>query len=246
MLNIIKAELFKLKHSKILLFTMLCAFAAPFLTFFEFYSYKMTNSALTISFEEIFNQTLLFDLGLFSIMLFLLIVSYLFLSEFRNNTLKLVLAVPVSKNKFILSKIAVFLLWVILIAILTFVGDLIFGVMASAYGFSLNLALSHLFNLIIGSFCLYLAIMPFIFVILVAKNIIPISICAFLLAVINILIYNMEYAIYSPWLAPALLISGEYVNYSGNVLISVGIILAVAIIGIVLSLFYFNKKDISF
>lgn len=56
----------------------------------------------------------------------------------------------------------------------------------------------------------------------------------------------MEYAIYSPWLAPALLISGEYVNYSGNVLISVGIILAVAIIGIVLSLFYFNKKDISF
>lgn len=246
MLDIAKAELFKLKNSRVLKFTMLCAFVAPFLTFFEFYSYKITNSSLTISFGEIFHQTLLFDLGLFSIILFLMIISYLFLSEFRNNTLKVILAVPVSKNKFILSKLIVFLVWVILIAILTFIGDLIFGCVASAYGFSLSLALNHLVNLIVGSISLYLALIPFVFVILWAKNIIPISICAFLLVIFNVLIYNMEYAVYSPWLAPALLISGEYINYSGSISISIGMIIFVAVIGFVLSLVYFNKKDISF
>lgn len=244
MLNLIETEFLKLKGSKIVLITLIGAFIPPFLSFFEFISYKMNNPALTISFSSLFNQTLLFTLGLFSIILFSLIISYLFLREFNDHTLKSVLSIPISRNEFLLGKFLMFLIWTLILGVFTFCGDLIFGFIVGATGFSLEIAILHLVKLVLGSFLLFLSMSPLILIVLWLKEIFAIVIISFCICIGNIFLYNWTLAPIFPWLSPSLLVSGEYINYSTGILIPLLSLVITFLIGLVLSRLYFNKTDL--
>ena len=65
------------------------------------------------------------------------------------------------------------------------------------------------------------------------------------LSLINLMIYGQNWAPFVPWVCPYLIASGEILEYSTNIMVSYGVILATFLIGLAISYIYFTKKDVA-
>ncbi|WP_176545592.1 ABC transporter permease, partial [Bacillus pseudomycoides] len=79
---------------------------APFMVVVASYiSIKTKHPTPTIVFEQLFNEVTLYTVVVIGVPLFGVITAYLFNREYAEDTLKNLLTIPVSRIKFLISKL---------------------------------------------------------------------------------------------------------------------------------------------
>ena len=240
MLTFIKMEFLKLKRSKIFLLSILMAALPSVLMFIATFAFDETQS-----FDALFSTVNMYMSALFAILLFSIIISYLFGREYNEHTLKTMLTVPISRGKFLISKYLMFLIWILILTVVTSLSTLAFGFAAGLTGFTLQLFLNSFAELLFANILLFLTFSPFVFISLFITNMVPAMVGGAGLALVNMMIYGQTWAPYVPWVCPYLIASGEIAEYSGSVTLSYAVILATFAIGLVISYIYFTKTDVS-
>ena len=231
MLTFIKMEFLKLKRSKIFLLSILMAALPSILMFIATFAFDETQS-----FEALFSTVNMYMSALFAILLFSIIISYLFGREYNEHTLKTMLTVPISRGKFLISKYVMFLIWILILTVVTSLSTLAFGFAAGLTGFTLQLFLNSFAELLFANILLFLTFSPFVFISLFITNMVPAMVGGASLTLVSLLVNGQSWAPYVPWACPYLISSGEIADY--------GVILATFIIGLVVSYVYFTKKDV--
>lgn len=241
MYNFIEIEFIKLKRSKIFILTLL---GAIFPSFLLFLSAKFGEFTETITLETFLSHVNMYMSLIFVILLFTIIISYLFGREYNEHTLKTILTAPTTRSTFIISKYTMFLVWILIITMITTLSAIVFGYLAGTTGFTINVILNSLKELIITNLLLFLTFTPLVFLSLKITNLVPAMIGGAILTFTNMIISSSKYGIYFPYSIPYLLTSGEIFEYTTNLTIPYIIIIATFIIGIIASYTYFTRNDI--
>ena len=239
MLTFIKMEFLKLKRSKIFLLSILMAALPSVLMFIATFAFDETQS-----FDALFSTVNMYMSALFAILLFSIIISYLFGREYNEHTLKTMLTVPISRGKFLISKYVMFLIWILILTVVTSLSTLAFGFVAGLSGFSLQLFINSFAELLFANVLLFLTFSPFVFISLFITNMVPAMVGGASLTLVSLLVNGQSWAPYVPWACPYLLSSGEIADYGVSLIIPYGVILVTFLIGIVVSYIYFTKKDV--
>ena len=239
MLTFIEMEFLKLKRSKIFFLSLLGAILPPLLMFIAVTSFDEGQT-----FEALFTNVNMYMSAMFAVLIFAIIISYLFGREYNEHTLKTMLTIPISREKFLMSKYIMFLAWIVILTVVTSMSTLIFGFIAGLDGFSLKLFIDSFAELLLANVLLFLTFSPFVFVSLFVTNMVPAMVGGAALSLINLMVYGQNWAPFVPWVCPYLIASGEIAEYSADIMVSYGIILATFIIGLVISYIYFTKKDV--
>ena len=240
MLTFIQMEFLKLKRSKIFLLSLMGAVLPPLLMFIAVTAFDEGQS-----FEVLFSNVNMYMSAMFAVLIFAIIISYLFGREYNEHTLKTMLTIPVSRGKFLISKYIMFLVWIVILTVATTLSTLIFGFIAGLEGFTLNLFVKSFAQLLFANVLLFLTFSPFVFISLLITNMVPAMVGGATLSLINLMIYGQNWAPFVPWVCPYLIASGEILEYSTNIMVSYGVILATFLIGLAISYIYFTKKDVA-
>ena len=239
MLTFIKMEFLKLKRSKIFLLSILMAALPSVLMFIATFAFDETQS-----FDALFSTVNMYMSALFAILLFSIIISYLFGREYNEHTLKTMLTVPISRGKFLISKYVLFLIWILILTVVTSLSTLAFGFVAGLTGFTLQLFINSFVELLFANILLFLTFSPFVFISLFITNMVPAMVGGASLTLVSLLVNGQSWAPYVPWACPYLISSGEIADYGVSLIIPYGVILVTFLIGIVVSYIYFTKKDV--
>ena len=239
MLTFIKMEFLKLKRSKIFLLSILMAALPSILMFIATFAFDETQS-----FDALFSTVNMYMSALFAILLFSIIISYLFGREYNEHTLKTMLTVPISRGKFLISKYLMFLIWILILTVVTSLSTLAFGFAAGLSGFSLQLFINSFAELLFANILLFLTFSPFVFISLFITNMVPAMVGGASLTLVSLLVNGQSWAPYVPWACPYLISSGEIADYGVSLMIPYGVILVTFIIGLAISYVYFTKKDV--
>ena len=240
MLTFIEMEFLKLKRSKIFLLSLLGAILPPLLMFIAVTSFDEGQT-----FEALFTNVNMYMSAMFAVLIFTIIISYLFGREYNEHTLKTMLTIPVSRTKFLISKYVMFLVWIVILTVVTSMSTVAFGFVAGLDGFSIGLAANSFAQLLYANVLLFLTFSPFVFVSLFITNMVPAMVGGAGLALVNLMVYGQNWAPFVPWTCPYLIASGEIAEYSASIAVSYGIILATFLIGIAVSYIYFTKTDVA-
>ena len=240
MLTFIEMEFLKLKRSKIFLLSLMGAILPPLLMFIAVTTFDEGQT-----FEMLFTNVNMYMSAMFAVMIFAIIISYLFGREYNEHTLKTMLTIPVSRGKFLASKYIMFLVWIVILTVVTSLSTLIFGFVAGMDGFSIKLFVESFAQLLYANVLLFLTFSPFVFISLFITNMVPAMVGGAALTLVNLMVYGQNWAPFVPWVCPYLIASGEIAEYSTGITISYAIILATFIIGLVISYIYFTKTDVS-
>ena len=240
MFTFIEMEFLKLKRSKIFLLSLLGAVLPPLLMFIAVTSFDEVQT-----FEALFTNVNMYMSAMFAVLIFAIIISYLFGREYNEHTLKTMLTIPVSREKFLASKYIMFLVWIVILTVVTSISTLAFGFAAGLDGFSLKIFADGFAQLLYANVLLFLSFSPFVFVSLFITNMVPAMIGGAGLALVNLMVYGQNWAPFVPWVCPYLIASGEIAEYSTSITVSYGVILATFVIGLVISYIYFTKTDVS-
>ena len=240
MFTFIEMEFLKLKRSRIFLLSLLGAVLPPLLMFIAVTSFDEGQT-----FEALFTNVNMYMSAMFAVLIFAIIISYLFGREYNEHTLKTMLTIPVSREKFLASKYIMFLVWIVILTVVTSISTLAFGFAAGLEGFSIKIFAEGFAQLLYANVLLFLSFSPFVFVSLFITNMVPAMIGGAGLALVNLMVYGQNWAPFVPWVCPYLIASGEIAEYSTSITVSYGVILATFVIGLVISYIYFTKTDVS-
>ena len=240
MITFIQMEFLKLKRSNIFLLSLMGAIIPPLLMFIAVSAFDEGNT-----FEMLFSNVNMYMSALFAVLLFTIMISYLFGREYNEHTLKTMLTIPVSRGKFLISKYVMFLVWILILTVVTSLSTLVFGFIAGLDGFSMRLFIDSFGQLLFGNVLLFLTFSPFVFVSLLITNMVPAMVGGAGLTLVNLMIYGQTWAPYVPWVCPYLIASGEIAEYGISIALPYGIILATFVIGLVISYLYFTKTDVA-
>lgn len=240
MLTFIEMEFLKLKRSNIFLLSLIGAILPPLLMFIAVFAFDEGHT-----FELLFSNVNMYMSALFAILLYAIMISYLFGREYNEHTLKTMLTIPVSRGKFLLSKYVMFLVWILILTVVTSLSTMVLGFVAGLDGFSLKLFIDSFAQLLFANVLLFLTFSPFVFISLFITNMVPAMVGGAGLALVNMMIYGQTWAPYVPWVCPYLIASGEIAEYSSSITLSYAVILATFAIGLVISYIYFTKTDVS-
>ena len=239
MLTFIEMEFLKLKRSKIFLLSLLMAALPSVLMFIATFAFDETQS-----FTMLFSTVNMYMSALFAILLFSIIIAYLFGREYNEHTLKTMLTVPISRGKFLASKYVMFLIWILILTVVTSVTTLAFGFRAGLTGFTIQLFINSFVELLYANLLLFLTFSPFVFLSLFITNMVPAMVGGASLTLVNLLVEGQTWAPYVPWTCPYLISSGEIADYSVGLMTPYIMIMATFLVGIVISYVYFTKKDV--
>ena len=240
MLTFIEMEFLKLKRSKIFLLSLMGAILPPLLMFIAVTSFEEGQS-----FEALFSNVNMYMSAMFAVLIFAIIISYLFGREYNEHTLKTMLTIPISRGKFLMSKYVMFLVWIVILTVVTSISTLIFGFAAGLEGFTLKLFADSFVQLLYSNVLLFLTFSPFVFLSLFITNMVPAMVGGAALSLVNLMVYGQNWAPFVPWVCPYLIASGEIAEYSAGIGVSYTVILATFVIGLAISYIYFTKKDVS-
>ena len=216
------------------------AILPPFLMFVAVFAFDEGHT-----FELLFSNVNMYMSALFAVLLFAIMISYLFGREYNEHTLKAMLCLPISRGKFIIAKYVMFLVWIVMLTVVTSVSTLIFGFAAGLEGFSVNLFIDSFAQLLYANVLLFLTFSPFVFLSLFITNMVPAMVGGAALSLVNLMVYGQNWAPFVPWVCPYLIASGEIAQYATSISVSYGVILATFVIGLAVSYIYFTKKDVA-
>ena len=239
MLTFIQMEFLKLKRSRIFLLSLAMAVLPALLMYIATFAFGEAQS-----FDALFTNVNMYMSILFAVLIFAIIMAYLFGREYNEHTLKAILTVPISRGRFLISKYMMFLIWILILTVVTSLSTVLFGFAAGLTGFTLKLFIDSFAHLLLSNVLLFLTFSPFVFISLFVTNMVPAMIGGASLTLVNLLVYGQDWAPFVPWVCPYLIASGEIAEYNLSLMIPYVLILATFLIGIAVSYLYFTKKDV--
>lgn len=244
MLDILYCEFIKLKRANMIFISILGALVTPIMCFVGVIRHKTDFPEKIITYADMFDQTNLYIMLLFGIVVYTVIAAYLFSREYTENTLKLVLTIPVSKLSFITGKFLALLLWIVSLTMISWVCMLLFASLSSAADFSKGMLVQSIIEYLLGAILIYFTITPFVFMAVWLKGLVGPVITATTVAMIDVSLYGDALAGLSPWSAAYLLITGKIVQTGYPAWLAASIIAATAIFGFLASTVYFMREDV--
>ena len=242
MINFVLMEFFKLKNSKVFILSLLGSLAPVLLVYLVFPG--RFDYGEPINFAFLSGQTNLYMLSIFGIFLTTIVVAYLFSREFNEHTLKSIIPTPISRSKYLIGKSIAFLIWILILCSVCFFASVLLAYVTGIEGITINLILKYYGEILLGGFLLFLVMTPLMFISMLMKNMVPAMITGAILTFGNLFAYGHNEGIYYPWILPRIISAGEIAQYTSNTTIIYTIILITFIIGLGISYFYLNKKDI--
>ncbi len=249
MINLVSNEFLKLKRSKILIISFLGALITPLMMFVDVIKIYFSNPSEIITLSAIFDSCLMYTMLLFGFMMCVVIGAYIFSREYKEDTLKTILPIPLSKNRFMISKfITLFILIMVLMLIswgTMLILSNIFHIMYGLTGFNQTIILEYLIKMVVGGIFMFLVISPFIFLAIWTKGLIMPIIAATTILMGSVGLLNESLGALYPWTSTYLLINNSIEQTGYSSITVIGIILTVSIIGFIITLRYFQKEDIT-
>ncbi len=224
--------------------SILGAMVAPIMVFAGLIKAKITEPDKVITYWDMLEQTNLYVLLLFGIIVYGVIVAYLFSREYTENTLKSMLTVPVSKEAFLTAKFLMFFVWMMILTAVAWVSTLFLSIVGNAAEFSATVIMQSLKEYFLGAFLLYLTMSPFVFITLWFKNLASPIIVVATVVLGNVALANEDLGVLFPWSSPYLIASRDIAKYNYLIETSLVIIVVVFFIGVFLSFVYFKKQDV--
>ena len=244
MFELIEGEFLKLKRSRMFTITLLGSLVPAILLLV-----MMIKIESTFTYSLLFEQSLEYVTLLFGFLLYILLATYIFNREYTEHTLKTVITTPLSRTKFIISKLVVIFIWMSILTLIFYLSTIFVGYIGGATQLTTQSLMIFLKELYIADVLLFLLITPFIFITMLLKNIIPSIICGVAMVLAYVMSIGDKLSVYNPGTAVYLLSTYQpYINsliYNQSPLIPFTVIILISIIGFILSWLYFTKTDIT-
>lgn len=240
MLATIQSEFLKVKHSKVFILTLLGGLISPLLMLMGI----LIDSGLITDFSRLFDAVNEYSLLLSGLLIFGLLISYLFIREYEEHTIKTIIPIPVSRTKFLIGKFATFTICMVLISLITFAGTLFMGVFLGFRGLTVNVLLTGLYQYLVGGILLSLSLSPVVLAAVIFKHLVPTVICTIVIAFSNVLAFSSNYIALSPWAAPYFLALGNIATFGYGTILPILMILGTFLVGFLLNWIYFTQRDI--
>lgn len=162
MFNIIKTEFMKIKRYQILLIGMIGMLCSPLLQLFSQAVMSEEMQSPGYDFAVLAENTIWGNTEIFMPVLFTLIGGYLINREYRDDTLKNILTVPISFRKLLTGKLLAIGILAILFGIYCFGVTVVVGICAGLPNMKLSVLAGALFQMIGISLCIYIVVLPII------------------------------------------------------------------------------------
>lgn len=246
--NLLYSECLKLKRTKIVPLSILGAIGAPLLMILEaLYTYFSEPETL-FALYDIYDSALIYMMLLTNIMTYIIILSYVFSRDYIENTMKLILPIPVSRTKFILSKFIFLFFWMILLSFVTWFSILVlfslYHFIFGLAGFNLYTAFYWLIKYLFASMLIFFSITPFAYLAQKSKGFITPLIYGTLSIMISVAIFNKDLSTLYPFTISYEIIKGNLIGTSYPSLLSISIFILNSAVGLILCFRYFNTEDI--
>ncbi|PEJ21212.1 bacitracin ABC transporter permease, partial [Bacillus pseudomycoides] len=126
---------------------------------------------------------------------------YLFNREYAEDTLKNLLTIPVSRIKFLISKLIILFLWIMLLILVAWGLTVVFGLLGQFKGLNSLLLINSLKQLLIGGAFLFILSTPAIFITIVLKSYVPTMVFTIVIVLLNLMTTNSKHRGLFPWQA---------------------------------------------
>lgn len=248
MLNLIYCELLKLKHSKMVLISVLGVMSTPFMMLIEALQIHFEYPERVFTLDDIYDSSLLYMMLLTNMIIYVVIAAYLFSREYTESTLKTILPIPVSRIKLLLSKFCALFLWTTMLTFITWVGifillggyHLVFGL----EGYHLMVAGRWLLKFLLSSMLMFVMASPFAYVAQKTKGFVAPVIASAVIAMGSAAICNQDFGALYPWTAAYFMIKGKMQSTGYPVSLGIGIIVFVSAMGFWMTLKQFREEDL--
>lgn len=244
MVNLITCEFLKLKRSKMMLISILGAMVTPFMLLIAVLKERIRDPEYAATYTSIFEQTNLYIILLFGVIVYTVFASYLFSREYTEDTLKTILAVPVSKLSLLAAKYCTLLIWCTGLAVLSWAFSFVVGFVCGVTGLSSTVLTNSLAAVLTGTVLMVFALTPIIYLSIKMKGIVVPVICSAALVMFNAALSNEELAALFPWSSAYLIATGTVSKTGYSTALSVLILAAVSIVGAALVVWQFATDDV--
>ncbi len=248
----IYCEFFKLKRSKIAIITFLGTVLPPILSIiFQIKNY-LSIPDYTITVGGTMDQVFMLLMLIFGPLVYTIMGAYLFSREYAEKTLKTLFVIPISKNKFIISKFLTLFICILMLMTLTVIEVSVVcalcNMVIGTYHFSILKVLASViyfsFKIIYGSVLLYAVITPFVYLALRTNGFIFPTIAVAVTVLINVVLSGAPIAGFIPWTAVYPLLTGQMHNDVSMPVVSILLIVVLCIASMWASISHFEKEDI--
>lgn len=156
MLRALRAELFKLKRARALLWTF--AVVATF-TLMMTWGIKLTDPGLDhVTWKAALQAGTVFMAGWWGVIVYSLVAAHIFGSEYSDNTAATLLTIPVRREHIVAAKFVVLALWVLALALFSVLTDISAAAAMGAKGFSWDIVWTHLGESMLATLILFLTL----------------------------------------------------------------------------------------
>lgn len=232
LINFVQAEISKFKGTKTLYMLLIGVLIVPLIvSVFNLFQ----SSNVSSSFSLVVSLTVSFLL----IILGAMIINTIFSIDFKTDTLKSIIPLPVSEKEYLNGKLATLLIWLIGFSIFTWIFSIILFIVFGI-GFDFNVAITSLWQLIFGSILIFLILTPIVFVYLLSKShnlTLIVTIVLLLFPIISVAGAGMDFLStignYVPWSYVGSLVTNTPLNI--DIGIAYGVIILVFIVGYIAS-----------
>jgi bacitracin transport system permease protein len=198
--------------------------------------------------DDIYKSSLMYVMLLTNMMIYVVITAYLFSREYTESTLKTLIPIPISRSSFIIGKLLVLFLWIIMLTVVTWAGILflstIYHIFIGMSGFTVVVAVTWLFRLLVGNVLIFVTITPFAYVAEKTKGIVAPVIASAVIIMGSAALSNQDIGALYPWTATLFLVEGKMESIGYPILLAVSIIVLISILGGTMTIHYFNKEDL--
>lgn len=206
MIFILKNELTKIKREKINYLIIFISIFMPLLNLLLMITMRAKKEDMTTyTMESYFNNNVTNISIVFGPMLIAFVGIYLFLKEYKDDTLKMMLLTPITKNRIFIGKLLFTLMFGMSVLIISFIFSIFLGLLGSFPGLNAELIWNSFIKNLRAGFLL-ITFIPFTFFItLLFRNILFALFVSLMCMISGMFVVGSKYTPYFPWSAIVLL-----------------------------------------
>lgn len=206
MIFILKNELTKIKREKINYLIIFISIFMPLLNLLLMITMRAKKEDMTTyTMESYFNNNVTNISIVFGPMLIAFVGIYLFLKEYKDDTLKMMLLTPITKNRVFIGKLLFTLMFGMSVLMISFIFSIFLGLLGSFPGLNAELIWNSFIKNLRAGFLL-ITFIPFTFFItLLFRNILFALFVSLMCMISGMFVVGSKYTPYFPWSAIVLL-----------------------------------------
>lgn len=201
MLNVIYTDLLKLKRAKILWMLLLLVLLLNSVEFVDLYN--ITNRGVIVEWNRSVENIAFFVNIMLAVPIVSIIVGFIFSREYSENTINTLFTYPISRTKFIISKLVIIYILILMTFISCYIFSIIVGIIFPHELFTLGIFIKYLKVYLLMSVMHFALVPPVALVAVFSKNIVPPICFGVGVTFVSMFISQTKYGQVFPWSVPA-------------------------------------------